>query len=402
MGTAGIYLIYAAVLLRGVVRLSRERHPGLVVALLVLYGLLLLAETWTARRGARRQAPPGAGDQPPGGRWFPLAYLLAQSGLVIGLLLNKQVLDFFALLFVPLSVQAVVYFGPRAGFLAIAAFALAIAGTLHSAPEGQAFGLVMAANYGGLCFLAGGYASQIYQARMARSQNRQMLGELKMAHNQLQRYAAQMEELAVEQERSRLARDLHDSVTQTVFSMNLTVQSARLLLRRDPGRVDGQIERLEELAADAQREIQAVVTKLRSTPAVAEGLPAALHRLAAERLEHDGLVVTVQVSGECHLSEPVAAGLYGIAQEALTNVAKHAGTSHAAVRLDMTGDRPTLEISDDGPGFDPQAALGRAGHLGLAGMAERAGELGWSLSVVSQPGGGTRIRVEGQAPGGTA
>ncbi|HSJ55193.1 MAG TPA: sensor histidine kinase [Anaerolineae bacterium] len=402
MGTAGIYLIYAAVVLRGVVRLSRERHPDLVVALLALYGLLLLAETWFARRGARRQAPPGVAERPPGARWFPVAYVLAQSGLVVGLLLNKEVLDFFGLLFIPLSVQAVLYFGPRAGFLAIAAFVLAIAATLSAASEGRSFGLVMAVTYGALCFLLGGYADQIHRARMARSQNRRMLGELQMAHNQLQRYAAQMEELAVEQERSRLARDLHDSVTQTVFSMNLTVQSARLLFKRDPGRVDGQIERLEELAADAQREIQVLATRLRATPAVAEGLPAALRRLAAERLDRDGLVVAVQITGECPLSEPVVAGLYRITQEALTNVAKHAGTSHATVRLDLAEDRPALEISDEGLGFDPQTAMGHAGHLGLPGIAEQAGELGWSLSVVSQPGHGTRIRVQGHGTGGAA
>ena len=402
MGTAGITLIYAAVVLRGMVRLSKERHPGLVVALLALYGLLLFAEIWMARRGARRQGSSGAEGQSSGRRWFPFAYLIAQSGLVIGLLVNKEVLDFFALLFMPLSVQAVLYFGRRAGFLTIGAFALAMAATLSAASEGWTFGLVMGANYGGLCFLVGGYADRILRARKARSENRRMLGELKVAHQQLQRYATQMEELAVEQERGRLARELHDSVTQTVFSMNLTVQSARLLLKRDPGRVDGQIERLEDLAADAQREIQALVTRLRSTPAVAEGLPAALRRLATERLNRDGLIVTVQMTGECRLSEPVVAGLYRIAQEALTNVAKHAGTSHAMVRLDLAEGRPTLEISDDGKGFDPQTTMGQAGHLGLAGIAEQASELGWSLSVASQPGRGTRIRVEGQAPGGAA
>ena len=97
-----------------------------------------------------------------------------------------------------------------------------------------------------------------------------MYGELQVAHCQLQEYAGQKEELAAEQERNRLARDLHDSVTQTVFSMNLTVQATRLLLERDRSRVTGQLQRLEELAANAMHEIQALFSSLRPAPPAAE------------------------------------------------------------------------------------------------------------------------------------
>ena len=96
----------------------------------------------------------------------------------------------------------------------------------------------------------------------------------------------------------------------------------------------------------------------------------------------------------------MAAGLYHIAQEALTNVARHAGTQQATVRLDLAGETSFLEIEDGGQGFDPQVAPGQRGHLGLAGMAERAREIGWSLSVESRPGHGTRVRVEENPPGG--
>jgi signal transduction histidine kinase len=130
------------------------------------------------------------------------------------------------------------------------------------------------------------------------------------------------------------------------------------------------------------------------------GLPAALRKLAAERLERDGLHVTVEVNGELALAEAVAAGLYRISQEALTNVAKHAETQQAMVRLDLTPEISFLEIEDHGLGFDPQLALTQRGHLGLAGMAERARELGWKLSIESQPGRGTRVRVQENLPGG--
>jgi signal transduction histidine kinase len=407
MRTVGVYLIYAAVVLRGSVRLPEMRHSELVVALLVLYGMLLLIETWMIERKPLRLAAVASGGLTPKAeglplrpRWFPLVYLLVQSALVIGLLLNRPVQDFYALLFMALSLQAILFLGRRAGFLFIMGLTLAMAGPLVASQEGWIFGVVMVLEYGGLCFLVGGYAHQIAQAEATRGHNQRMLGELQVTYRQLQGYAAQMEALAAEQERGRLARELHDSVTQTVFSMNLTVQSARLLLERDPGRAAGQLERLEELAASAMREIQALISQLRPQSVAEAGLPVALHQLAAERLERDGLHVAVEVNGELGPPEAVAAGLYRIAQEALTNVAKHAGTQQATVRLNLPPGVLFLEIEDRGLGFDPQLAMGQRDHLGLAVMAERARELGWSLSIESKPGHGTRVRVEENRPEG--
>ena len=103
--------------------------------------------------------------------------------------------------------------------------------------------------------------------------------------------------------------------------------------------------------------------------------------------------MTLEVYGQRTLPEPVAASLYAIAQEALTNVVKHAGTRQVTVRANLMDGASFLEIEDEGAGFDPGAAEGRRGHLGLAGMAERAREVGWRLSVHSHPGRGTRIRA---------
>jgi hypothetical protein len=108
----------------------------------------------------------------------------------------------------------------------------------------------------------------------------------------------------------------------------------------------------------------------------------------------------VEVVGDRKLPEPVAAGLYLIAQEALPNVSKHAGVSEATVRLRLTEGEASLEVEDHGRGFPVQAGAGERGHLGLAGMAERARDLGWHLTVESQPGRGTRLRVAEDAAGG--
>jgi len=394
MRSVGVFLIHAGVTLRCLIRLPRMQHPGWVIALLALNAILLILEAWLARRRAAHPAEAPAFDVD-----LRPVYLLLQAAIITALLLSRPTQDFFALLFIPISLSAVLFYGKR-GFLWIAAFSLALAVPLIISNSGWRFGVVMALNYAGLCFLFGGYAYQVRKAEVARGETQRMYGELQVAHGQLREYASQKEELAAEQERNRLARELHDSVTQTVFSMNLTVQTARLLLERDVSRVAGQLQRLEELAAGALREIQALVSSLRPAPILAEDLPAALRRLAAERRSRDGLHVNLNVVGDRKLSEPVAAGLYLIAQEALTNVSKHAGVNEATVRLRLTEGEASLEVEDHGRGFPVQAGAGERGHLGLAGMAERARDLGWRLTIESQPGRGTCIRVTEDAMGG--
>jgi signal transduction histidine kinase len=306
--------------------------------------------------------------------------------------------DFIAVLFIPLSLEAVLHFGRRAGFLWIAAFCLLMAGPLIAIEEGPTVGLTMVAFYSGLCFLFGGYASQLRKAEATRRRNQTLIGKLHAAYRQLEGYVSQIEEISAEQERGRLARELHDSVTQTVFSMNLTVQGAILLLAREPARVDEQLARLEELAAGAIAEIQAVVSHLRPRPDVADGLPGALRRLAAERATQDGLRVSFEVDGERTLSGPAALALYAIVKEALNNVAKHAGTDRAILRLNLSDQGAFVEIEDNGAGFDPATVPGERGHLGLAGMADRAAEIGWQLTIDACPGQGARVRVEERSP----
>jgi signal transduction histidine kinase len=389
MRTIGIYLILAAVALRGAVVTSDAPYFLEVLMLLAVYGLLLLAET--------RLIHAKSGD-------FALLvaiYLLLQAVLVTVLLIVSDYEDFLALLFIPLSLDAVTFFGRRFGYLCIAIFSLALTGALLFSSEGPIFGLAMGGLYSGVCFLFGGYASQVQKAEAVHKQNQSTINELQIAHRQLQGYADQVENLAVEHERNRLARDLHDSVTQTVFSMNLATQSTRLLLDKDPLRASGQLLRLEELAANALREIQSLVSQLKPPSLTEEGLPAALRRLADERGSRDGMQISLEIHGEKTLSEAETQGLYSVAHEALINVLKHSGTREASVRLNLSNDHTCLEIEDHGLGFDPQAqVVNQRGHLGLAGMSERAREIGWRLSVESRPHQGTRILVtQDQAEG---
>ena len=382
MRTLGVFLIFAAVALRGVVVTSDASFFTVVVGLLTVYGLLLFIGTWIIPRKSALQS-----------QYIKLGYLLLQSVIVIELLVVSGYEDLFANLFIPLSLDAIAFFGKRIGYLCIAALSLALTSTLFFSDQGHIFGLAMGGLYSGVCFLFGGYAAQVLKAEAAHDQNQRTFNELQIAHRQLQGYADQVANLAVEHERNRLARDLHDSVTQTVFSMNLSAQSARLLLDKETGRASGQLLRLEELSANALSEIQALVSQLKPRSLTDEGLPAALRRLADERQARDGLQVAFEIEGGKTLSEAETLGLYAIVNEALTNIIKHSGTSEATVRLQLNDHSSSLTIEDHGRGFNPQSAQNRRGHLGLAGMSERAREIGWSLSVESDEGRGTRILV---------
>jgi len=391
MRTIGVYLIFAAVALRGAVVTSEDPFFMAVIGLLTSYGLLLLIKTWLVHRKSPTRFE---------SRYIQFAYLLLQSALVIWLLLVSEYEDLFADLFIPLSLDAVSFFGKRFGYFCITAFSLALTSTLFFTDQGQIFGLAMGGLYSGICFLFGGYATQVLKAEVAHNQNQQTFNELRVAHRQLQGFAEQVENLSVEHERNRLARDLHDSVTQTVFSMNLAAQSARLLLDKDPPRASGQLLHLEELSTNALREIQSLVSQLKPRSIVEEGLSTSLRRLADEHETRDGLRVSLEIQGEKTLSEAEILGLYSIVHESLTNVIKHSGMHEAFVRLSLSEDHSCLKIEDHGLGFDPQTASRQRGHLGLAGMSERAREIGWSLSVESEKGQGTRIFVTQNQAGG--
>lgn len=391
MRTAGKFLIFSAVFLRAVVVLSGAAEFQVILALLTAYGLLLVAETWLVHQSRQPDFIKSPAIQ--------FAYLSLQSILVLGLLLVSSYEDFFAELFIPISLDAVSFFGRKVGFRLVTVFCLGMMSVLLFSPEGPLFGITMGVLYSGLCFAFGGYAGQVQKAEAARIQNQQTYGELQEAHHQLQAYADRLVDLAAERERNHLARDLHDSVTQTVFSMNLASQSARLLWDREPSRVGEQLSRLEELASSAQQEIQILVSQL-SPPIPPEmDLATALQRLAREEESRYGLHISIEVQGKQNIPHVVASGLYAITQEALTNVAKHSGCHEAFIRLRLAEGKSYLVIEDHGCGFNPETISDQRGHLGLAGMSERACEMGWTMVVASQPGRGTCIRISEPSTG---
>jgi signal transduction histidine kinase len=244
----------------------------------------------------------------------------------------------------------------------------------------------------------GSYARTIRLAQAVRQKNRALSNELEQNNQQLQDYSAQLGQLAAARERNRLARELHDSVTQTVFSMSLTAQSAALYFERDQQQVGPQLERLYVLARNALDEMQLLIDELKPVSIQRAGLSDALQRLVAESRFSDSLSVSIDVEGNQPLESAEQQGLFRIAQEALNNILKHAQTSQAQVRLHLQ-EPFWVEIEDHGKGFDLQQAQ-RRGHLGLASMRERAAEIGWVFQIETSPGAGTCIRVEKPGVGG--
>jgi signal transduction histidine kinase len=204
-------------------------------------------------------------------------------------------------------------------------------------------------------------------------------------------------------ERQRLARDLHDTLTQGFASVVLLLEAAEESLAT--GRpVDRHIEQALRSARDNLAESRRVVWALRPRPLAEQSLPQALQELTGRLGEETGLRAETVVTGTARpLPAEVEEALLRIVQEALANVRKHAAASRVTVTLSYLDDLTMLDVHDDGIGFEHAATVAAAGAgLGLHAMAERVAALGGSLAVESAPGEGATIAVEVPAPAGEA
>lgn len=316
-------------------------------------------------------------------------------GLVIPSYEGPQ--DYFAMLVLPLCVQAMWRLPQKTatGWVTVFAFCV-LAGMIiyYQKYEGSWEGIGYGMSYVAACVLISVFSTVTRRAQEAREESQALNAELQAANRKLQEYALQVEQLAAAEERSRLARDLHDSVSQTIFSLTLTAQAARILLDRDPGRVAGQLDHLQSLAKSALGEMRSLIQQLRPDPLMLDGLAACLRQHVRERKEQDGLEVDLTIQGERRLPAAVEEGLFRVVQEALNNVVKHAGVNAASVTLRLDQNPIELCIEDRGKGFNPQGKSPDTGHLGVAGMVERVRSLGARLEIDSAPGSGTRVWVK--------
>ncbi|MFR9727512.1 GAF domain-containing sensor histidine kinase [Streptomyces sp. MS19] len=205
-------------------------------------------------------------------------------------------------------------------------------------------------------------------------------------------------ELTIADERARIAHELHDAVSQKLFSLRLTAQAATALLDRDPARARRELGQIAELAAEAAEELRAAVIELRPAALDEDGLLATLRAQVNVLDRAHPARVTLSCQEPRALPAAHEEALLRVAQEALHNALRHAAPALVEVSVRRRGGATVLRVADDGTGFDPEAVRARGRHLGLVSMRDRAAAVGGTLAVRSAPGAGCVIEME--VPGG--
>lgn len=201
----------------------------------------------------------------------------------------------------------------------------------------------------------------------------------------------QIEQTAVAAERNRIARDLHDAVTQTLFSASMIAQVLPRIWQRNQAEGERRLAELRELTRGALAEMRTLLLELRPAKLMEVELADLLRQLAEAIAGRARVAINVQIEGEVELPPDVKIAFYRIAQEALNNVGKHAQAQHAEVRLLRQPTGIELQVTDDGNGFVLHQI--RPEHLGLSIMRERADAIGATLQIQSQPNQGATVTV---------
>jgi signal transduction histidine kinase len=196
-------------------------------------------------------------------------------------------------------------------------------------------------------------------------------------------------EVSVLEERARLARELHDAVSQRLFSIRAHTRAAEMLVAKDPARAAAELSAIAELGAQAHAELRAVIDGL--APPELDGLAESLRRYAQLAGRAHGITVRLTAADVPELEPRAQAAAFRVAQEALHNALRHSGAGEVSVTLTRRRRRVILEVTDNGTGFDPELA---SGGLGLRSMRERAAAVGGVLRVSSTPDAGTTVRME--------
>lgn len=207
----------------------------------------------------------------------------------------------------------------------------------------------------------------------------------------------QAEQTAIAHERSRLARELHDAVTQTLFSASLIADVLPRIWKRDPDEGMKNLEELRQLTRGALAEMRTLLLEMRPETLERIDIKSLLTQLTDAFVGRVRVPVALDIQGECKLTHEVKIVFYRVAQEALNNIAKHSGARQVELHLECQSGQLNLCIKDDGLGFDPKSITPE--HLGIAIMHERANSISAHLTIESQPGQGTTVELEWSSTG---
>jgi len=208
------------------------------------------------------------------------------------------------------------------------------------------------------------------------------------------RFFHESRELSVLGERNRLARDLHDAMTQTLFSLRLTLETATSTMHDDPASAGRHLQAASELVDTTFAELRTLVFELRPPALEVDGLAETVRKHLDVVGRAHGLAVRVTTRCDHRMGVEMEGAIYRIVQEAVTNVVRHAQATTVEVDLVVDETSASVEVRDDGIGFDPAARSIRTRHLGLTSMRERAQTAGGTCRIESSPGAGTTVTVQ--------
>jgi signal transduction histidine kinase len=250
-------------------------------------------------------------------------------------------------------------------------------------------GLIALFLYGVLYAFVGAFAHALVRADTARRESQSLLAELQEAHGQLQEYALHAEEMAVVQERNRLAREMHDTLGHRLTVAAVQLEGAQRLCAADPERAEDIVGTVREQVRDALAELRGAVATLRAPIEADLQLRSSLQRLITNFQDATGLIVHQMLPEEMpHLPGPYRMAIYRTTQEALTNIQKHAQAQRVWLMLTISNNRVSLLVGDDGQGVSLRKDQS---GFGLRGMRERAAQLGGELHLEARKGGGTQV-----------
>lgn len=320
--------------------------------------------------------------------WQVHVFLGLQTALVAAMLLVRPGSLMLPMLFCVLSVMAPLAIHPRVALLWMIIF-IAI-NTFHCtvSPKWD-HGWMVSLPYTVGYIFCGTFAYSLAQTSAAQRRSEALLAELQVTHQQLQEYASRIEELAVSQERNRLAREMHDALGHRLTVAAVQLEGAERLIPTNPQRASQMVNTVHREVVEALAELRHTVATLRTPLAADLSLPAALTRLVTGFEDATGVKVNWLLPDDLPaLPEAYRLALYRVAQESLTNVQRHAQARQVWLELALEQEMLTLLIKDDGLGF---VADTHATGFGLRGLRERATHLGGEFHLETYPGEGTQI-----------
>ena len=366
---------YVALVVMGAIGLSGLDDPRLRLVLVALCAAFALLYTIIGRTARIEE--------------HPIFYFATQAALVAALIvLPSRTYDALHFLLFTIAMQSVAVLPERAAARWLGVFiAISAATTLLQRGFGGDALIPLAFN-SAVFLLVGTFGQAWHQTEVARRRNAELLAELEAAQQRVRN-------LAVAEERNRLAREVHDSVGHRLTVAVVQLEGAKRLIPSDPARAAGMVEAMREQMKEGLAELRQTVSALRGDEGAA--LDVALAELARGFQERTGLPVHLSLSPHPPpLPESHRLALYRVAQEALTNVTRHAGAAQSWLSLALRDGEVLLTVADDGRGWGDTAE--HTHTFGLRGIRERIGELGGTVCLAGRPGGGAEVRVRVPLP----